>query len=239
MPLKPKPHTPQVDPDAYANVSGVLLRDMRVRQGLTVRQVAEMAKISKTTLMKLEAGEPVRLRARIRVCFALSVVPDQVTGPQERSEEADPIFFVRSDESSFRISYTTDRAPRTLFDLAPVDDPLERRRLGALGFVSGYFSQVRNGRQDSQFSIQEIELCSKDGIKPWDGNVRVLHTHPGEEYVYCLQGPVTITVRDRSVTLETGDSAFFDGMDGHDYALGANAEPGEFGRLLSVVIAPK
>jgi len=236
---KPQPRTPHIDPEAYANVSGALLRDMRIRRGFTVRQVAEMAKISKTTLMKLEAGEPVRFKSRVKVCFALSIVPDHVTSSLTPHEPADPIFCVRSGESSFRICYTTDKAPRTLLDLAPVDDAAERKRLGALGFVSGYFSQIRNSRPDTQFAVQEIELCSKDGMKPWDGTKRVLHRHQGEEFVYCLQGPVSITVSGRIVTLETGDSAFFHGEEGHDYALGANAGPRDLGRILSVVILPE
>src|SRR5262249_5636605 len=143
---KKKGRKAEIDPDAFKGVSGARAKALRTRLGLTVREVASKAPVSTTTLLKFEAGEPVRLLSLRRICYALGVMPDQLIDPKAPFDAADPLYTVRDQDSPIRIAYVTEAAPRAIKELAEVEDPLERKRLAALGFVAGYFQLIQNER---------------------------------------------------------------------------------------------
>ncbi len=58
----------------------------------------------------------------------------------------------------------------------------------------------------------------------------VPRSHPGEEFVYALNGPVNVIVNDEEHILNTGDSMIFWGREVHSY----KPVGGVVGKLLSI-----
>jgi len=54
-------------------VIGDRLRRIRIQQGVSIRNVASAAELSKTTVVRLEAGKPVRPETVLGVCRALTI----------------------------------------------------------------------------------------------------------------------------------------------------------------------
>lgn len=52
-------------------------------------------------------------------------------------------------------------------------------------------------------------------------------THPGQEFVYCLQGQVEYSVEDETYVLDPGDSLLFDAMSQHSWR-NKKSEPATF-----------
>jgi hypothetical protein len=93
-------------------------------------------------------------------------------------------------------------------DLTHVNDDADRKRLGMLGlqpFFTAIFESVLIPGMSSQ-ALMEFHQPS------W------VDSHVGEEFIYCLRGPLTITVDGIAHRLETGDSTCFDGNLPHQYA---------------------
>lgn len=241
MSEKPKKGAPRLDPEAFAGIDPALLKATRTKLGMTVRQVAEKAQISKTTLLKLEAGEPVRLHTKMMVCYAMGVMPDRLTALPVNFDPNAKIQVVRAGENPFRIGYTTERAPRSLCDLKKVDDFAERKRLAELGFVAGFCRVIPTRLDHTQFIVEILEVSSADGMKRWSSTTqtRQMQRHAGEEMVYCLSGPALITAGGAEAVLETGDTAFFRGEEWHDYALPPGLPAGWISRILLICINPE
>ena len=99
-------------------------------------------------------------------------------------------------------------------------------------FKAGEVQIARSG----EFALHETENYSYEmlfpnlwhkAMTPMFGTLKAFEqmhfdrfvTHPGEEFLLVLEGRVTVYMQDRpSVTLETGDSIYFDSRRGHLYA---------------------
>jgi transcriptional regulator with XRE-family HTH domain len=223
----------RIDPEAYSNISGALVRRARLQRKLTVRELAAQAHISKTTLLRIEADEPVRLESLVRLCYALRMMPDQlkVTG-----EVGDPVQIIRDQDSPFRISFLTSTAPKKLMELSAVDEPRERQRLAHLGFVSGFCRLLPRMSETGRLRAGIMEPQSAEGTKYITAGASRESNHPGEEFVYCLQGPVNLNVDGKTYRLETGDAAFFNSELMHSYASAEPIAAGRSPQLLTVWI---
>jgi transcriptional regulator with XRE-family HTH domain len=54
-------------------------------------------------------------------------------------------------------------------------------------------------------------------IQPGCSNMQDLISHPGEEFVHCLQGKIEYSIGDQVLVLEQGDSLLFDATQRHGY----------------------
>lgn len=227
--------TGRIDPKAYANISGALVRAIRLYRKLSIRDLAEKAGISKTTLLRIEADEPVRTVSLIRVCKALTVMPEQLKLPQDDQEVGAPVRIMREGDTSFRICYLTSEAPQSLCELMAVDEASERHRLANLGFVSGFLRVLPGLPLDPTFNAAIFEPRSSEGAIYRTGK-QAPNRHPGREFAYCLQGPLNLMVGGKSFRLETGDAAFFDSGLDHNCALVEPEQQGKQPQLLIVWI---
>src|SRR5262245_39718849 len=69
---------------------GNRLRRVRVRSGLSIRELAAKAEIDKGTLVKLEKGTTPTYRTLVRICDALGVSVVQLLRPEADLEDAAP-----------------------------------------------------------------------------------------------------------------------------------------------------
>lgn len=207
----------QVDLEALSGIDGGLIRRFRHHRNMTVRELAEKAAISKTTLLRIEAGEPTRVQSLAAVCRALQLMPDQVKRPPEGRETGVDAHLSLSEDNPFRIGYLTPKAPRSLRVLTKVDDANERQRMAQLGFIGGFYRMIPNHMENGKLFSMVLE--------PKSGPCGLLVGHPGEEFVYCMQGPARVHIEDKTIELNTGDSLYFRSEQGHRYSVGESYDP--------------
>jgi hypothetical protein len=117
-----------------------------------------------------------------------------------------------------------------------VGDESERSRLAKLGFVSGFLRLLPGLTMDPTFNAAIFEPHSFEGAKCMTDPNRRPNRHPGREFAYCLQGPLSLMVDGKSHRMETGDAAFFDSDLDHNCALVEPVVAGKQPQLLVVWI---
>ena len=197
-------------------VVGQRLRRTRLRQGLSVRDLAGAAGMSKTSVVRLEAGEPVRPSTVLRACRALGLhvgrladLSDEGTGPVAVHRLADDRWADMADPGGPLLS-----AHRPL-------TPDERARAVADG-ASSPINILRARLPEGRVSPSVLELYGPSELR----------SHVGEEFVYVLAGRVRLEVGGRAYELAEGEAMTFWSAERHRYApADADAVPA---RLLSV-----
>ena len=181
------------------------IRERRRRFGLSARELAEKAGISRNTFVRLEAGHPCHLATIEKLRRALSMAADQVLRPADPA----PFRVHRSGDSRWSVAVPPSEYRRLREDEDPrhVNDPVERRRLGALGFQPAFTAVLDSELTGGVTSHAIIEVHGRG----WVTN------HYGEEFVYCLRGSVIVTVDEVPCRLEEGDALGFDATHPHRY----------------------
>jgi quercetin dioxygenase-like cupin family protein/DNA-binding XRE family transcriptional regulator len=176
-----------------AEVIGDRVHRLRVRMGLSIRDVASAAGISKTSLVRLEQGHRCRPATMALVCEVLGV-------HLERLEEAPTgdigAVHRRGDDRWFDMTDVT---------AGPIDPGLTRSgKDGVAVAVDLLRSRLTNGR-----------------VLPTILDVRresITRSHPGEEFVYVLEGRLRLTVGSTVFELSSGESICFWSGEPHSYA---------------------
>ena len=78
--------TPEVQPEAKAGLAALMLREVRLRRGLTQLQLAQHAGFSERLIRKAEAGGPVRMHTLEVLAEALSTPEHPVTPADLRGD---------------------------------------------------------------------------------------------------------------------------------------------------------
>lgn len=171
-------------------VIGTRIALLRSRKRLSIRKVAEIAQVDKNTYQRLERGLPVLPETFRRICFALGTTPGRQILP---TPTADQPFAVSRSKSR---KWETDPEKMDSSGDLNLDDEKVRMELGWNGALSGF-----NGFLDCELfggnlvsSIIELfDVCT-------------LRSFEGQELIFCLRGPVMITVNESSIKLQTGDA---------------------------------
>ncbi|MEI7576350.1 MAG: helix-turn-helix domain-containing protein [Armatimonadota bacterium] len=208
-----------------ARIAGPRIRHLRESRGLSIRALSARARISKTTLMRIERGEPISEDALDRLCVALqTVIPNLMVV----SEDWDRDYRIhrRSDED-WGVAFRKQKAPSTVVDFAKVESATERKRLGNLGFVSGFLQNSNCALRGGKLEAAMMELYGDQDIEGF--------RHSGEEYVYCLQGLLKVTLAKEVIMLQPGDSMIFFSRHRHRYESALPSQhPDEPTKLLMV-----
>lgn len=93
-------------------------------------------------------------------------------------------------------------------DFLYVDDPKERLRQASLGYQDFYTCILRSELVEGILGEALMEIYRQT---PFD-------QHPGEEFIYCLNGTIDMTVGEDVHRLERGDSICFDASLPHRYS---------------------
>lgn len=218
------------DIEAAANLAGPRVRKLREARGLTLRQLADRINISKNTLLRLEQGSPIAEPLFLRVCDALQTVPPNLLVPEESWTL--PYRVHRQSEAPWRIAFRREKAPAVFKDFAPVEPEAERKRIGNLSFVTGFLQSLDCSIHGGKLQAAVVEL--------YGDQEKAGYRHSGEEFVYCLQGRLRLTISTHVLILEPGDAVTFWSRYRHRYESDLPVQPGtEPTRMLMVWIEEK
>lgn len=191
-------------------VLGDRLRRLRTGMGLSIREVAGLAGLSKTSLVRLEQGERCRSATISRVCEVLGVHLERLAdGPTD----AVGMVHRASDE---RWVDMMDVAARAL----PSPPRGRSRRTGTAAPVAVAVNLLRSRLTNGRVLPTILEVRAESAPR----------SHPGEEFVYVLAGKLRLTVGSSVFTLAAGDSITFWSGELHSYAPAGRAPT----RVLSV-----
>ncbi len=210
-----------IPPDWDFSLMACRFMTRRKQFGWTLEQLAKRSGVSRFTIQRMEKGVPCSYPAIRKVRSALQFFSEQLT----RSEQPFKNFFLsRSGSSRWMVSRPVNRRGQQMMskDLIYVDDPAERRRLGAIGFQKFFTCLPKSEVPTGVMCHGLMELYDRT---PFD-------QHFGEEMVYCLEGRVEMFVEDESCILEEGDSMIFDAWKRHSY--GPEGEE-KFAKIMVVV----
>lgn len=215
---------------------GARIQRLRLKQNLSVRDLAEKAGVDKNTILRVEKGLTVSGRTLDRVCRALDVYVSRLLLPEPEEGEA-VVLHRRNAEVWWPYPGMGDPFPgddSDMGNLSPVengaeisDDPTPHptpkvgEQTTPRGFVASLACRMPRGKMRSSL------------IRLWDETTP--NAHPGEEFVFCLSGRASLTVAGRSYLLEQGDAATFYCAERHTYAPAPDAPASSLPVLLLTV----
>lgn len=181
--------------------------------GLSVRELADQAQVSKNTITRLEKGLPVHDQTVIVLARALNIRRERLVAADFHLEES--VAIARADTGRW------------------FDANLYR------GSVSNSPELPSDPHDWSPDALPFSPLASRDSKGRFNPNLMHLRaptpskSHRGEEFAYVLNGRMRLVFDDHAYELGPGDSAFFWAAESHRY------EPlTEEVLLLSIVIDP-
>lgn len=209
---------------------GTRLRERRLHLGLSTREVAEKAGITRQTLVRLESGNPCTADTLHRIRAVLRVFVDDLIRADPPLAYCVPHRPELSHWTNAR-SRTTYQKHGVIADPRHEDDPEERQRIGRLGFQPFFTYRFNSDLPGGLMNQSLMEIYEETWVD----------SHPGEEWVYALRGRLRMRVRDQEFLLEEGGAIVFDANEPHQYCLadpiGPNDPPIRI--LVVVALAPK
>ena len=181
-----------------AEVVGDRIRRLRIGMGLSIRDVAARAALSKTSVVRLEQGLTCRPATLVQVCEVLGVHLERLEDGETAEagvvhRASDDRWFDMADVAAGPLPLTATRVART---------PRVAKQVAVA--VNLLRSRLTNGRVLP--TILEVHAES------------VARSHPGEEFVYVLSGRLRLRVGANVFELKTGESACFWSGEPHQYA---------------------
>jgi transcriptional regulator with XRE-family HTH domain len=180
---------------------GRLMRDVRRRAGLSVRSAAVAAKVDKNTILRLEAGLPIREKSRLQICSAYGIF-DLLPGTEPRMVQGEHFAYTSTSlQQWYRAKLKGLHEPSQVTTDPAFSDQEERRRQGRLGFSNQFFSRLDCFRETSQMRSGVFEVFGPSGYS---------QQQSGEAFVYVISGAITFEVGEDSFTLGEGQACTFD-----------------------------
>lgn len=202
-----------------STVVGARLRRARQRMGVSIRDLAKEAGVSKNSIVRLEHGGAPHALTALKICAALGIHVASLAEPASESQ-----IVAKHRKEDDRWYDLTD------FGAGPLEDkPLteqERRKLVQKGTKVPLL--ILKSRLETGRLLPTVIELYQDSEK---------RSHAGEEMVYVLKGRAQITVGPEVFTLDEGESATFWSAEEHYYAPAEGAELPV--RVLSVRIDDK
>jgi mannose-6-phosphate isomerase-like protein (cupin superfamily) len=182
---------------------GDRLRRARLRQGRSIRELASAAGLSTTSIVRMEQGGATYPLTVVKVCAALGLHLASLANPSGEGSDNAAVHH-HSDDRWFDL---TDFGAGPLGGLDRPLTPEERAQFVAAGADVPLLilkSRLPEGRLLS--TIIEVFAPSES------------RSHPGEEFVFVLEGSAQISVGIRTFLLEQGESIVFRSAEPHAYA---------------------
>lgn len=181
-------------------VVGQRLRRARMKQGFSIRELAAKAQVSKTSIVRLEQGQPTFASTVVRICQSLGLHLAGLADPRQIDE-----FAVVHREEDDRWFDMTD------FGAGPLggqDRPLSpSERAGLVNGASVALLYLRNRLEGGIMLPALLEIYARSEPR----------SHPGEEMVYILDGVVRVHVGDQIYDLKAGECMTFWSAEEHAY----------------------
>ena len=188
---------------------GDRLRRARMRQGRSIRDLADAAGLSKSSIVRLEQGGGTYPMTIVKVCAALGLHVARLSDPDGAGDDRMAVHHNGDDRWSDMVDFGS----------------------GALGGVDRSLTADERALCASQgVAVQIVVLASRLSDGQLLSNILEVHgpsvtrEHPGEEFLYVLEGSAAITVGETTVVLEAGESIVFRSAEPHTYAPAAGSE---------------
>jgi len=208
---------------------GETMRRNRTLLGLSIRDAAERAGVSKNTILRLEAGLPVHWNTHVKVSRSYGRVP---APPETRRTEVVEGTHFRKQPIGTRpwipVRVGKDGAAE-IFSNSESTHQEERNRLGWYGLASHFISPIRCRRPNTRVIPMVTEIFARTDVST---------DLSGERFLLGLRGAVRVTVGDESFELGEGDGAIFDATQPSGLEPLEVVRPGESAPLVLQVIVP-
>jgi len=183
-------------------VLGQRVRRLRELQGLSIRQVAERAGISKNSIVRLEQGRGSQPITFLKICSVFGVHVERLSELSPNDVVAMP--HKKGDDHWFNMA---DMGSRPLLDAKKPISAAQRKKAvddGAVVPVNLLKSRLPAGK--ALPCVLELHQPSP------------VRSHIGEEFVYVLEGKVIVTVGGKKYRLSKDESLTFWSAEPHSYA---------------------
>lgn len=202
---------------AGPDLVGARVRRIRERQGLSLRELAEKAQLSKNTLLRLEQGFPSRVSTLRQVARALGV--KGVVLCSLDYEESPVISFQKLEDMRW---HDMDNYRGKKFPLVEGEMSREERvEMGMRGITP--FANLSSGVEGDFFHPNMIELF---GSTP-------RRSHPGMEFCFIVDGEIDVVFESLKVRMVAGESMSFHSTEVHHYEAVGEVRPA---RILSIIV---
>jgi len=179
-------------------VAGTRLKRVRLQQGLSIRQLSDLANISKTSVVQVEAGRTSRRSTYLKVATVLGLHLENLV----QSGSADGLPYavhLKQDDRWFDLA----RFDEGLLPEPAQTDQKIRSSLPDATPLNILGSRLEQGRIKP--TILEISSPSET------------RSHAGEEHVFVLEGAAIVGVGEHRVELQEGESITFWSAEPHSY----------------------
>ena len=179
-------------------VAGMRLKRVRLQQSLSIRQLSDLAGISKTSVVQVEAGRTSRRSTYLKIATVLGLHLENLL----QSGSADGLPYAihqKKDDRWFDLSRFDDG----LLEPNSQSDPAFRAKLEGVAPLNILGSRLETGRIKPTI----LEVSSPSEVR----------SHAGEEHVYVLEGKAIVIVGEHRVALEEGESITFRSAEPHAY----------------------
>lgn len=200
-----------------ATVIGGRLRRAREGQKWSVRDAAEAAGISNSSVVRVEKGEEARPITILKMCSALGLHVERLAEPDRH----DSVAIHRREEDRWYDLLDFGAGP-----LGGEDRPLSPEERDAHARANACSPMLMLHSRLAQGKVIPSVIEAYGSSPP--------RSHPGEEFVYVLSGTAKIAVSGIDYLLKEGESMEFWGSEPHSY--GSNDD--KPARILSVRISP-
>jgi len=183
---------------------GHRLRRARNRQGLSIRDLAEKAGVSKTSIVRIEQGHPSFPSTIVRIAGAMGL---HLAGLTEPIADDQIVAVHHAEDDRWFDLVNFGEGP-----LGGLDRPttVEERR----GLADVAIMYMKNRLEGGVMLPVIVDIYAPSNPR----------SHPGEEMVYAIKGPVKLTIGHQTITLQTGESASFWSSEIHVYEPGEGAD---------------
>ena len=179
-------------------IAGTRLKRVRLQQSLSIRQLSEVANISKTSVVQVEAGRTSRRSTYLKVATVLGLHLENLL----HSGSADGLPYAvhrNQDDRWFDLS----RFDEGLLPEEAQNSQKVRKSLPNATPLNILSSRLEQGRIKP--TILEISSPSET------------RSHAGEEHVFVLEGKAIVGVGEHRVELKEGESITFWSAEPHSY----------------------
>jgi transcriptional regulator with XRE-family HTH domain/mannose-6-phosphate isomerase-like protein (cupin superfamily) len=181
---------------------GNRMRRVRLQQELSIRNLATAAGVSKTSIVRLEAGEQVRHSTLLKVAAVLGVHIDRISSPV--ADTAATFAVHRHEDDAW---YDLTSFADTKIDCSLSSTPAKRKRLAkSQGIVP--LNILSSRLDDGRIKPTIIELYDASPVRG----------HIGEEFVMVLEGTALISIGESKIILHEGESVTFWSAEPHGYS---------------------
>ncbi|MEQ1822649.1 MAG: XRE family transcriptional regulator [Fimbriimonadaceae bacterium] len=184
-----------------ADVLAARIRRERLAQGISIRELATMSNIGKSSIVRLEAGKGSRPMTLLKICAALNLHPDRLTKGSHSSSVA---IHRHSDDRWYELENVGAGK------LGGLDRPLPaavRKELAQQGHCNPILL-LQSRLPEGKLLPTLIEIYEPSKVR----------SHPGEEFVFVLKGRALIQIDGVPYELDEGESLHFWGTEPHSYA---------------------